>query len=142
MRIAGKRVVDAVTPLKINISSLDARLGKNKDPGACAAARAIIRSVKDAKGARVHLGRVYIEQNDKWVRYITPQALKIEIVSFDRGTNSAYAEGSYTLYPPSPAERLAARKHKPGPKATRHAHKKVARINHRIEGVRQHGANK
>ena len=109
MRIAGKKVVDATKPLRITISKRDASLGKTKDPGACAAARAIIRTLADVKGARVHLGRTYVEYPDKWVRYKTPNALKTEIVSFDRGARAEYAEGSYTLYAPAPTDRLGNR---------------------------------
>ena len=109
MRINGKKVVDAKGPLRISISKHDAALGKSKDPGKCAAARAIMRTIADAKSARVHLGRIYIEMDDRWVRYKTPEALKIEIVSFDRGSIPEHTVGDYTLYAPSPTDRLGAR---------------------------------
>lgn len=143
MEIAGKKVVDAKKPLYISISKADATKGKTKDPAACAAARAIVRTVADAKSARVHLGRTYIEYPDKWVRYKTPDGLKVEIVSFDRGTNAEYAEGDYTLYAPSPADRIGARlgrgvSGKTAGKKRPH----IARIHHQIEGVRVRGANR
>lgn len=144
MMINGKRVVDAKASLRISIRERDAASGKTKDPAKCAAARAIVRSIVDAKGARVHLGRTYIEYPDKWVRYLTPRSLKTEIVSFDRGTKSEYVEGAYTLLAPSPTARLGAR-----PASTKTAGKTrwtkrphIARIHHQIEGVRAHGANK
>jgi hypothetical protein len=143
MRINGKKVVDAKRSLKISLSERDAVLGKTKDPAKCAAARAIVRTLSDAKGARVHLGRTYIEMGDVWVRYKTPLALKTEIVSFDRGTNPQFAVGDYTLYSPSPSDRLGSRPKKPAGKSSgkkRRPH--VARIQHQIEGVRAHGANK
>lgn len=142
MRINGKRVVDAKQTLRITISKRDAALGKTKDPAECAAARAIVRMVQDVKSARVHLGRTYIEYPDRWVRYKTPNNLKTEIVSFDRGARRHYSEGSYTLYAPAPADRLGAR-YKPTGKtghSKRRAH--IAKRIHYIEGVRARGANK
>ena len=143
MRINGKKVVDAKGPLRISISARDAALGKTKDPAKCAASRAIIRTVADAKGARVHLGRTYIEMEDKWVRYKTPEALKTEIVSFDRGAKAEHTIGDYTLYAPSPTDRLGVRPKKTAGKTSgkqRRPH--IARIHHQIEGVRAHGANR
>lgn len=151
MRINGKKVVDASGPLKITITPRDAALGKNKDPGACAAARAIVRGYKDegAKAARVHIGRTYVEYDDKWVRYKTPDALKTEIVSFDRGAKPEFVAGEYKLLRMNPCDRLGARppeKKIGGPKETRHkpriARRKIARVIHQIEGVRARGANR
>lgn len=65
MNINGKKVVDAKAPLRISISRQDAESGKNKDPAKCAAANAIVRTIANAKSARVHLGRTYIEMPDK-----------------------------------------------------------------------------
>ena len=142
MEINGKRVVDATKPLHISINKRDASLGKTKDPGACAAARAIIRTVADAKGARVHLGRTYVEYPDKWVRYKTPDALKTEIVSFDRGGKAEYTEGDYTLYAPTPTDRLGNRPKPQGKTGSKKRRPHIARIIHQIEGVRARGANK
>lgn len=142
MRINGKRVVDASKPLRISISKQDAALGKTKNPAKCAAARAIIRTLADVKGARVHLGRTYIEYPDKWVRYKTPQGLKIEIVSFDRGSKPEYTEGSYTLYAPAPTDKLGMRKKIAGNTSGRKRRPHIARIHHQISGVRAHGANR
>jgi len=142
MRINGKKVVDATKPLHISVSKWDASMGKLKDPGGCAAARAIIRTIADVKSARVHLGRTYIEYPDKWVRYKTPESLKVEIVSFDRGAVKEYAEGNYTLYAISPADRLGYRPKPTGATGNRKRRPHIARINHQIEGVRARGANK
>lgn len=149
MRINGKKVVDASAPLKIEITSRDAALGKTKDPGGCAAARAIVRGYKDdgAKAARVHLGRTYVEYPDKWVRYKTPNSLKAEIVSFDRGTKPEFMQGEYKLLRMAPCDRFSTNRPKvPGPTATRHKPRKaramIARVHHQIEGVRARGANK
>lgn len=144
MKINGKRVVDATKNMVITISKRDAALGKTKDPAACAAARAIVRTIADAKQARVHLGRTYIEMPDKWVRFKTPSGLKTEIVSFDRGTKAEYAEGSYTLYAPAPSDRLGNRPKPLGKNQYKNKKRRphIARIIHHVEGVRARGANK
>lgn len=149
MEIAGKKVVDATKSLKITITPRDAREGKSKDPGACAAARAIMRTFRSegAKAARVHLGRTYIEYPDKWIRFRTPAALKTEIVSFDRGGKAEYAEGTYNLEKISASDRIGARKNKTAGKTssanlTKSKRPKVAWAVHQIEGVRARGANK
>lgn len=148
MRINGKKVVDALRKLPITINSQDAKRGKNKNPSGCAAALAIVRGLKTTgvTGARVHLGRVYVEYPDKWVRYKTPASLKAEIVSFDRGNTAEFMEGNYGLLPMPPADRLGVRRKTPGPEKSRHKsrkeRRKIARIHHQIEGVRAHGANR
>jgi hypothetical protein len=151
MEIAGKRVVDATRSLHIVISPRDAADGRTKDPAGCAAARAIVRGFREegVKQARVHLGRVYVEYPNKWVRYKTPSSLRAEIISFDRGNQASFMPGDYTLQKISPADRVGAREAKykiGGPEATRHksrkARAKIARVIHRVEGVRGHGANK
>ena len=144
MRINGKRVVDASRSLRISISPQDAARAKMKDPAACAAAVAILRGYRaeGVKQARVHLGRVYLEYPDKWVRYKTPSALRAEIISFDRGTNAQYTTGEYSLQKMAPTDRLRARKIKVnGPERSRHGKRKTHKVLHRVEGVRAKGAN-
>jgi hypothetical protein len=142
MKINGKRVVDATRPLKIEISAKDAAAGKRNDPGGCAAARAIVRGYRDtgAKQARVHLGRTYIEYEDKWVRYNTPTSLKTEIVSFDRGAEAQYSAGTYNLQAIQPTARLGVKRS--GPSGPRGKRPHIARVHHQIEGVRARGANR
>jgi hypothetical protein len=151
MEIAGKKVVDAKSPLRIEITARDAEMGKTKDPASCAAARAILRGYKSdgVKSARVHLGRVYVEHDDKWIRYKTPTSLRAEIVSFDRGNSAQFMAGVYALQKIAPTDRLGARAaitKISGPKATRHKPRKervkIARVHHQIEGVRAKGANR
>lgn len=142
MEINGKRVVDATKPLRISVSKHDAATGRTKDPAKCAAARAILRTVADAKSARVHLGRTYVEMDDKWVRFKTPNSLKVELVSFDRGALPTYSEGDYTLYVPSPTDRLGVRPKPAGKAGSKKRRPHIARIHHQIEGVRMRGANK
>lgn len=145
MKIHGKKVIDAKRNLKITINSDDARKGKGKNPSECAAAVAIMRRFKPygAKQARVHLGRVYIEYPDAWVRYQTPEALKAEIISFDRGATGEYMEGNYTLYKPSPTNKLGRvdTSRTQGKRPVGRPHIKTAIRHHHI-GVRSRGANR
>jgi len=142
MKINGKKVVDAKQPLRIIITARDAAQGKNKDPGGCAAALAIVRGYRKegVKNARVHVGRVYVEYNDRWVRYHTPANLKAEIISFDRGASPKFMQGEYNLQKIAPTDRLGARRKPAGPRSGKRA--RVARIHHQIEGVRSRGANR
>lgn len=152
MEIAGKRVVDATKPVTITITTRDVANGDNKNPSSCAAARAAKHSIAECIGARVHIGRVYIEQDKKWVRYNTPDSLKQEIIAFDRG--GTFAPGEYTLRPLSinetPEGRRRARADE-GPRgsgttgAARNRRKKliVAKIKrHEVSGIRPKGANR
>lgn len=102
MEINGKKVVNATKPLVLQITQGDCDNGKTKDPGGCAAARALKRQLHVTK-ARVHLGRVYVERSDSWVRYHTPVSLKAEIIAFDRG--GSFEPGEYKLSPMQPSKR-------------------------------------
>ena len=108
MEIAGKKVVDARRPVKIVITERDARIGGNKNPSGCAAALAAKRDIPECISARVHIGRVYIEQKDKWVRFMTPDSLRSEIIAFDRG--GSFQPGEYELKAPGPSETEEGRK--------------------------------
>lgn len=152
MEINGKKVVDATKKIKINISKRDTIEGDNKNPSSCAAARAAKRDVPECINARVHIGRVYVEHKDKWVRYFTPEALRTEIIAFDRG--GSFQPGQYELKPPSKTEteeyRNAFRKssgtstnrNASSTKATKRRQKiKIAVIKrHAVSGVRPRGA--
>jgi hypothetical protein len=97
MEINGKKVVDATKKIKINITALDVKHGNNKDPGGCAAARALLRDVPECTKARVHVGRIYLEVGNKWLRFQTPPALRTEIIAFDRG--ATFTPDEYTIAP-------------------------------------------
>lgn len=153
MEINGKKVVDATRKAKIHITQTDATKGANKDPAACAAARAAKRDIADCISARVHIGRVYVETKDKWIRYFTPEALRTEIIAFDRG--GTFQPGVYELKPTGPSETEKARKGyqtgsdtnrtKPGniPEKSPRKTLKIARIKrHNVTGIRPSGANR
>lgn len=141
MEIAGLKVVDGKRPVRITITENDVAKGKTKDPAACAAARAALRT-EACTEARVHLGRTYLKVKTEtgrqhWVRYQTPDSIRSEIISFDRGAD--FTPGEYMLQPMSPANRLGAgRGSDTGRNKPRH--KKIARTkHHQVSGVRHHG---
>lgn len=151
MEINGKRVVDARKPVTINITPRDVATGDNKNPSGCAAARAARHSIPECISARVHVGRVYIEQKDKWVKYRTPASLRTEIVAFDRG--GSFSPGEYTLRPitlgetaeyKSEWQRGQTNRNKLGSSPTKSPRKlRVAKIKrHEVIGIRPKGANR
>ncbi len=150
MEIAGKRVIDAKRPAVIKITPRDVKEGDNKNPSSCAAAKAAKHSIEECISARVHIGKVYIEIQKNWVRYDTPDALRTEIIAFDKG--GSFQPGEYKLRAPSPAnttdgrKRAADRDRALRAKSPQHPRKlrvKVAKIKrHEVTGIRPKGANR
>jgi len=147
MEINGKRVVDATKPISIHITQRDATEGGNKNPSTCAAARAVKRDVPECVSARVHIGRVYVETPSKWIRYNTPDALRTEIIAFDRG--GEFAPGDYKLKVPekrdyskgtSGAQWNGGNRGKSAKKRAKTLIAKVKR--HEVTGIRPKGANR
>jgi hypothetical protein len=100
----GMPVVDATEDIEINITAADVRNSKRKDPGGCAAAVAGKRELHTP--VKVFLSRVYVKNPKKaeWVRFITPNAIAREIVSFDR--SSLFEPGEYSFKAPGKTARL------------------------------------
>jgi len=101
--IDGKPIINAKKPITIHINKNDISKADIKEPADCAVARACRRELH-VKEVRVHLGRVYLRANEgNWTRYVTPKALRAEIIAFDRG--GAFEPGEYELkaIPPSKA---------------------------------------
>lgn len=140
--INGLPIVDATRTIRIHISQRDAKLGKTKDPGACAAARSCIRTVDECTAARIHLSCAYLKMGAVWVRYKTSQALRSEIVAFDRG--ASFEPGIYTLAAVPPSQRVNNKKKRSGSNTNRNKpgkHRKLA-VRHVTTNVRPHGANR
>lgn len=142
MEINGKKVVDAKSKMKIHITKRDATEGDNKNPSGCAAARAARRDVPHCVSARVHIGRVYVEYKDKWVRYNTPKALRTEIVAFDKG--GSFEPGEYFLNPPSPSQTEDERRNRPSGNRSTSSHPRKIHVaiikRHNVTGIRPKGA--
>lgn len=145
MEINGKRVVDATRKQRIIVTKRDTIDGDNKNPSSCAAARAAKRDIPECISARVHIGRVYIEREKTWVRYKTPEALRTEIIAFDKG--GSFQPGEYELRPMAPTQRLdtgtETSRTKKRPSAVKSPRKRihVALIKrHNVTGIRPRGA--
>lgn len=141
--IYGRPVVNGKRKIALHISAADVKNGKNKAPGACAAAMALMREVPNCIKARVHLGRTYIlKDDDQWYRYKTPEALQREIVAFDKG--GKFEPGEYELRPMSPSEMIPIKKKVAGSETNRRGPKgapnKQPRKFHVTKGVRPHAA--
>lgn len=104
-KIDGKDVGNGSLPLRITVTEEDIKEGKRKSPDACAVALAAVRRVKGVTAAKAHLGCIYLMVNGKWRRWMTPQALRTEIIVFDRG--GRFVPQSFDLHPPAPSRLLA-----------------------------------
>ena len=102
MKIEGLPVKDAKKSAILHITPTDVKKGKVKDPSGCAAALACIRDL-GASDAHVHVGRTYLRFNGHWTRYNTSQALRAEIVAFDRG--GKFEPGEYRLIKIEPSRK-------------------------------------
>jgi hypothetical protein len=102
--IGGKKVLNAKRRVTLHISAHDAKTGASKAPTACAAAKAAVRGVPNCIEARIHIGRAYLldKTEDKWMRYKTSDALRSEIIAFDRG--GKFEPGEYDLIPLAPSD--------------------------------------
>jgi hypothetical protein len=89
-----KTVSDANDSISIHVAPRDQKRATAQDPSACAMARACQRETK-ADGAWIGIGVSYILTGTHLTRYITPQSVAREIVSFDR--HQDFAPGDYYL---------------------------------------------
>lgn len=96
---------DARKALILEITDRDVKSSKEKDPSNCAAAVACKRQEK-VKNARVHVTQTYIDRGKYWERYTTPNRMRTEIVSFDRG--AMFTASEYTLKVPDESHKLGA----------------------------------
>ena len=129
MHIIDEQVVaNAKKSVTLHITDGDINKAKRKNAGGCAAALACRRQLH-AVEARVHLGRTYVRRNGKWVRYLTSQALRSELIAFDKG--GKFEPGDYILYRMQPAKSTG--RHYGGPKRK---NKKRTNVYHKTVGVR------
>lgn len=104
----GLPVVDAAQDVTVTITAADVKNSKKKNPGACAAAVAGERRFH--KPVKVFLSRMYVKDKDKWVRFVTPDNIAREIISFDRA--QMFEPGDYKFKAPSPGQRLGTYTHR------------------------------
>jgi hypothetical protein len=129
-------VSDAKKSVHITISPRDCKRGSTKDPSTCAAALACKRELQ-ATDTRIHVGRSYLKIDGKWLRFRTSQALRSEIIAFDRG--GEFKPGKYLLKTiPRKDEGIKRTKPK-GTKDKRVKLKGKKRPYHVVTGVRETG---
>jgi hypothetical protein len=121
-----KIVVNAKKSVILHITDGDISKAKKKKPDSCAAAIACRRQMHVAE-ARVHLGRTYLRNNGKWVRYLTSDALRSELIAFDKG--GKFEPGDYPIYRIQPSKAT-------GKQQGSRKYKKRSHIYHRVIGVR------
>lgn len=98
----GLPIIDSDNDLEINITKNDVLRAKRNEPANCAAAIATKRIL--GKDVEVHISRTYVKSNKKWIRYLTPESIAREIVSFDRA--GIFDPGNYIFKTPTISQRL------------------------------------
>lgn len=129
-----QKITDAKKPIKIEVTAKDCRGGNSKSPSSCAMARAFER---EYDGAIISLSAAYLIKGNKATRYLVPQSVSREIVSFDR--SHKFEPGTYSLRTPyytlgSPNRRTKPDTHK-NAAGERYAVSK-SRNNHKTAGIR------
>lgn len=127
-----KKVVDALEPVVIQVTKADCVAGGNRQPNACALAKAARRVFE---GAIVSVTRAYLVKGEVATRYMLPESVSREIVAFDR--DARFEPGEYTLNRPSRYEGLG-KSHQQAPRkdagSARYANDRPR--HHKTSGVR------
>jgi len=97
---------NAKLPLVLAIMPEDIEQATRKDSANCAIACAARRVFHTAE-VRIHLSRIYIRKGRVWLRFMTPQSLRNEIIAFDRG--GSFCPGEHWLAAPPPAKQTGKR---------------------------------
>jgi hypothetical protein len=124
-------VEDARREITIEVTKRDASTAQARDHAQCAMAVACKRAM-DLDGVIIAIKTAYLVKGTKALRYMVPESVQREIVSFDRG--AAFAPGEYRLRPPEPSIRIGA-PHANGRSDKRTGEQAAAR-RHFTEGVR------
>ena len=132
-KISNMPVINAVKNFTLHITKEDVRGADTKKPNSCVVAKACKRSLH-AKEVRVHLGRVYVNTNNKnWLRYLTPGSLRSEIIAFDRG--GSFTLGKHTLGAIGP-RKSSGKRQGTNKDVPRDKHKKRQGVRHVVKNVR------
>jgi hypothetical protein len=102
-----KAVLEAKGPIDIEVTADDCAKGNQRAPSACAMARAFKR---EYDGAVISVSRAYLVKGTTATRYVIPESVSREIVSFDRAKK--FIPGEYTLLAPTPSKTLNAQRDK------------------------------
>jgi hypothetical protein len=129
--IDGLPVFDSKMDLIFDVKPNDIKNSTRKSCEECAASVAICRQYK-VKEVRVYLSRALVKKPDRWERYVTPEAVRTEIICFDR--TGDFRPGAFRLIAPKRSQQLG---YKVGQKRAPHRKTgKPPRALHVVEGVR------
>jgi hypothetical protein len=110
------KVVDSKVDRYVSVTELDCSTAKKKDPANCAFANACTR-MGIAEGAIITVSRSYLIKGNTATRYLTPESVAREIVSFDR--HQDFRPGNnYKLSKVYKTNTMGAHKGGPGPKTS------------------------
>ena len=101
-----KKVSDADESIVLEVTKKDSSDAKTKDHNHCAMAMACKRKFQ-ARGVIVTIGNAYVIKGEGAIRFLLPESVSREIVSFDR--KAGFAEGQYKLSAPWKSQRLGSR---------------------------------
>lgn len=125
------KVVDAKKDLRIQVTAEDCKRGKVKGPSSCAMARAAMR---EYDGAIVSLATAYMIRGDVATRYMVPQSVSREIVSFDRAHK--FEPGEYALKKVTKSNKLGPRRSRLLPERHDKTYANTKRRSHKTAGIR------
>jgi hypothetical protein len=91
-----REIKNALRSIRVDITNADIKAGNPMDPTSCAAAQAIMRTLK-ADEVRVHRGVTYVHMKSGWQRFKTSASMRLETIVFDRG--GEFIPGEYDLQP-------------------------------------------
>lgn len=121
------RVADGTKHVTVSVTSKDCSSAKERSFNRCAMAKACERQLH-LDGAVIRPGVAYLVKGNLAVRYLVPDSVRTEIVSFDR--HGDFRPGDYTLSPICKSNRIGA------PRATK---KEIRLGRHSGNGVRPRG---
>jgi hypothetical protein len=95
-----KQVLLAKKPVLVEVHPKDCKDGKKLQTSECALAKATKRQFK-ADGVAIRMGDSFVIKGGTAIRFLTPQTVRRELVSFDR--HHDFASGTYRLAAPPPS---------------------------------------
>ena len=127
-----EKVVDAKKGINVTVTAADCLKGTKKAPNKCALANAFQR--EKFEGAIISKAVSYLVTGNRAVRYLTPQSVAREIISFDRGQD--FDPGDYSLSAPSQFQKLGQRTGGPGTRTTKRGSGNLKNRYHKTTGIR------
>lgn len=127
------KVTDADDDLVVEVTAQDVKHSSKKDHIRCAMAVATQRQLHST-GMIVSPSMAYVVTKKHAVRFRLPEAIRKEIVSFDRG--AGFEPGQYKLEKPPKSARLGSRSERTESKSKNHSSSGKKRFVHLTQGLR------